>query len=317
VLIRGHRLSDYVRHAVIVDNGLCRDMLDMSRATKIVFRSDISLEAALTWSRQAEELFFNREMGGPSLASLSSARRLLSEHLDDQLKVSPEADRLSAVLKEFPGLTDDWMYRRLINWLKPIKDEDVNPFGVAAAAHLMLMNHGFKTAMEWFNVFVEAHIQSEIRYHNVSPDDWAESGKLQQFRLRSDGKEISVASVVSDTSEITGWVFSNVDPQPKVVIVWRRNGQVQIYRSSHSRNIDLRRVLVALRHEEILRRGLRIAPTHEQLGWDGFLPGLWAFYYPNVNMILNGGETHPEVKPTIISQNSMFNLVRSSLAEPE
>lgn len=165
---------------------------------------------------------------------------------------------------------------------------------------------------------VLAHHHEEYRRKVLMPQEWdylQQNGLAEQFTVQSNGQQVKVVVVQTDSKAMVGFLRSVGTIQADVVVQRLSTGHTNIVTRQTDVRLNLLRSVAAIRKAEAAKLGVDLSSaTEQQLEKPRRLDGIDAWYFDTAaNTIQNGGAAAADVPPTRLSLDEVKTILKETL----
>lgn len=165
---------------------------------------------------------------------------------------------------------------------------------------------------------LHAHHTEEKRRTDELPKEFEEqlkNGKAEIFEVKNGKKILKVVVLESDNLSMAGWLKSAQGQRADVVCQKKTSGFANIL-TKPLKNVDLRWLAAYLRKAEAELRDRKLVCSTFDLMQPGKMQEVPEWYYDRAtNSVLNGGASPKGILPTVISLETITEILKEALAQ--
>lgn len=169
---------------------------------------------------------------------------------------------------------------------------------------------------KWASMTYFAEYVVQWRFHGEARRALAEDAQYAVIPTGSRETLKTLVGVVSDERLVHKAARTKYGQRADFLLLGKSSGNWGFF-SFNNYNVD--QVVPLLRHAEMLKQGrVPSGLSFQYLQQDGMVPEAWGIYYHrDGNQILNGSPTHPDVRPTKLSFDEVWDLIQISLIDEQ
>jgi len=161
-------------------------------------------------------------------------------------------------------------------------------------------------AFKWVSVYFYAEWENQRQFLEEASVEFVNAIRIL-VPAGDWNKLYPIAAIRSDNDKIMKFSRSKAGGKQSLLFQMRSSGNWAIF----SFRGPLDETVAILRHAELKKRGNAVECSHEHLMSDGTIPEVPNInYHRNGNQIFNGSLTHPDVEPTLLGFEEIWELVQ-------
>lgn len=193
-----------------------------------------------------------------------------------------------------------------------IHNNDINgsgsAFELSSIISITCKQYGVEVAYDFMSKFMDAKIAEQKEFLKAVE----EFKKIRIINFNTGYIDIRIAGIATENEQILKAArscFKGGNHQADILIIFRKNGHVQIFKIAYDCDINFSEIVKRLRVSEFSKRNIDYNSLKNKIGNFNVISDYDAWCYPFETAILNGSFSRPDAVATILSRKEIYAAI--------